>query len=363
MSGELTIDLGAITRNYETLDKRSAPSCETACVVKADAYGLGADKCAPALYEAGARSFFVATSDEAKALRKILPQDADIYDLSGLTSDERAQQYKKLGIIPVLNFISGIKRAKEFGDGFPVALHFDTGMNRLGIGEQETEELFDDLSLLEGLNVRLIMTHFASSEVADSPDNLTQLKRFKKIMERIKPLCPEARYSICNSGGLFLGTEYHLDMVRVGIALYGGHPTSSLLQNPMEPCVELKVPVLQVRSARKGEFAGYNSTYRFEGNTTLAVCAIGYADGLPRTLSNKGVIYWKHYPLPIRGRVSMDSVICDLKPIAMDEYVMPGDDVEVIGTHQTIDQLARDAGTISYDILTSLGNRYRRVYR
>ena len=356
ISGELTIDLSALERNYKTLDKLSTDTCETACVVKADAYGLKVGKCAPVLYEAGARTFFVETNDEGVELRSVLPDDAIIYVLGGLSYSEEQ------GIIPVLNSLEEIKLAHKIGNNLPVAIHFDTGMNRLGLGEGEANVLFQDTSILKGLNVRLVISHFASSEQADSPDNQAQFERFNTVKNRIAQLCPEARFSLANSGGLFLGADYHFDMTRAGVALYGAHPTSSHEDNPMEPIVSLSVPVLQVRTANKGEGAGYNSTYRFDQDADLAIVSIGYADGLPRSLSNKGVFYWKGYALPIRGRVSMDSIICDLAGVPENEYPELGDMVEVIGKSQSLDALASFAGTISYEILTSLGARYKRTY-
>jgi len=385
MSGELTINLGALLRNYKTLDALSAPERETACVVKADAYGLKVGKCAPVLYEAGARTFFVATTSEAIELRGVIPDDSNIYVLGGLGAGEGNLELDvRHNVIPVLNSLAEIKCAHKMSalraakqierstestndnlfasKKVPVALHFDTGMNRLGLGEDEANVLFQDPSILKGLNVRLVISHFASSEEADNPDNRAQLERFNAVKSRIAPLCPEARFSLANSGGFFLGEDYHFDMTRAGVALYGAHPTSSLSDNPMEPIISLNVPVLQVRTAKKGEGAGYNSTYRFEQDTDLAIVSIGYADGLPRSLSNEGVFYCRGYALPIRGRVSMDSVICDLGGVPKDQHPSLGDMVEVIGESQSLDALAKSAGTISYEILTSLGARYKRNY-
>ncbi len=363
MSGELTIDLGALVRNYKMLDGLSTPECETACVVKADAYGLSVGKCAPVLYEVGARTFFVATTGEGISLRSVLPDDATIYILGGLsTGDGQLELDKSHDIVPVLNSLAEIKLASMNADNFPVALHFDTGMNRLGLGEDEAQVLFQDPSILEGLNVRLVISHFASSEDADNPDNHAQLTKFNEVKRRIMPLCPNASFSLANSGGSFLGDDYHFDLTRAGVALYGAHPTSSLEDNPMEPVISLSVPVLQVRTAQKGEGAGYNSTYRFDENADLAIVSIGYADGLPRSLSNEGVFYWQGHALPIRGRVSMDSVICDLINVPGNEYPALGSMVEVIGPNQSLDALASSASTISYEILTSLGGRYKRVY-
>jgi alanine racemase len=357
MSGELTIELSALARNYKMLDGLSTPECETACVVKADAYGLKVGECAPVLYEAGARSFFVATSAEGIELHSVLPKDVNIYVLGGLSSDEEH------GIIPVLNSLAEIKLASINAKNRVVALHFDTGMNRLGLGDDEATMLYQDLSILEGLDLRLVISHFASSEEANNPDNKAQMERFNEVKRRMKPLYPNARYALANSGGIFLGSDYHFDMIRAGLALYGAHPTSSQKDNPMEPVISLNVPVLQVRTAKKGESAGYNSTYHFDEDTTLAIVSIGYADGLPRSLSNEGVFYWKGYALPIRGRVSMDSVICDLAGVPLSEHPTRGDMIEVIGPNQSLDALASSASTISYEILTSLGRRYRRVYK
>ncbi len=372
MSGELTINLGALKRNYKTLDKLSAASCETACVVKADAYGLGADKCAPALYEAGARSFFVATTDEALSLRNILyrSNDALIYVLGGLGTGTGEGDGEEQVIIPVLNSLEEIKFANSNNltnssgaKNIPIALHFDTGMNRLGVDESETQTLYENPSILDNLNICLVISHLASSEQLDNSDNAIQLAKFDEIKRQISELCPKAQYSLADTGGIFLNKNYHFDLIRIGIALYGARPITALKNNLIEPVIALNAPVLQIKTARKGEGAGYNATYKFDKDTKLAIVSIGYADGFQRSLSNKGILYWKGYALPIRGRVSMDSVICDLSNVPESDYPMRGDMIEVIGSNQSIDDLAVSAGTIPYEILTSLGKRYRRTYK
>lgn len=364
MSAELRINLGALKRNYKFLDKQSAPSCETACPVKANAYGLGADRCAPALYEVGARSFFVANIEEAIDLRKNLTaDDAQIYVLGGMsTAPKDVRFYMHHKIIPVINSPEEIQKAQEM-ERFPVALHFDTAMSRLGFTAQEAERLYADPEPLKELDIRLVISHFSSSEEALNPVNDLQIKLFTEIIERTKAHCPDARYSLANSGGVFLDSKPHFDLLRPGIALYGGNPSSSCAKNPMEGCVNLDVPVLQVKAVKKGEGAGYNATYIFEKDSDVAILSVGYADGLMRTLSNKGVFYWRGYPLPVRGRISMDLTICDLSAVPENEYPVRGDMVEIIGKYQNVDDLASAAGTIPYEILTSLGHRYKRIYR
>lgn len=356
MREELRIDLDALRRNYLYLDSLSAAGCETACAVKADAYGLGMREVAPALASAGAKSFFVAHIDEAVTLRAILGE-AEIYVLNGFDF-RAAYDYVAHRIIPILNSLDDIAAAREkLPAGHHCALHCDTGMNRLGLSGGELEQIYNDRSLLGDLNIVLVMSHFTSSEDKNHPSIARQQQRFIDIKKQFQGV----RFSFCNSGGIFNAPDAHYDLVRPGVALYGGNP---VLEGGMQiaPVVELRAPVLQVRDALINETAGYNETYCFSVKSKLAVVGAGYADGIFRSLSNRGVFYWKGYALPIRGRVSMDLVICDLCNVPPEEYPDPYDMVEIIGPHQSVDDLARAAGTISYEILTSLGARYRRLY-
>lgn len=353
--GELTINLGALRENYRVLDSLSGNTCETACAVKADAYGLGMAKVAPALWNTGAKSFFVAALQEGIDLRVLLP-DATIYVLNGFWPQEAAQ-YKIHRLIPVLNSLDDIAAAQRNGEKTACALHFDTGMNRLGLTKTETQKIIENRALLEGLGIVLVMSHFSSSDEINHPSLARQTKAFAEIRKYF----PHVKASLCNSGGIFHAKDAHLDMTRLGLALYGGNPTPET-QNPMRPVVQLYVPVLQIHEVKKGETAGYNETYRFHENSNVVVIGAGYADGLFRTLSNRGHFYWKEYALPIRGRVSMDLVICDLENIPAHDYPKPYDMIEIIGKHQNIDDLAKAAGTIPYEIITSLGARYRRSY-
>lgn len=358
-SGELTIDIAALMRNYKALDAMSASSCETAVSVKADAYGLGARDVVSALYVAGARRFFVATLDEAITVRSVLSH-ADIFVFNGFMNSAR-DVYDEYNLTPVLNSLAEIELygafSRDCGKALPAIIHFDTGMNRLGLVGDETQMLCGDLSLMDGIDVQFIMSHFSSSEEAANSINAAQYEAFKKIL----PYFDGVKKSLCNSAGIFLSEKYHLDMTRPGIALYGGCAVSKM-NKIIRPVVSLSAPIIQIHSVKKGEFAGYNETYCFDKGGNVAIISIGYADGVLRSLGNNGSLYWQGHKLPIRGRVSMDLLICDLSAVAQQDYPAIGDMVEVIGAHQSIDNLAKSAGTIPYEIITSLGDRYNRSY-
>lgn len=359
ISPKLTIDLNAIQNNYRLLDSKSAASCETAASVKASAYGLGANRVVPALYDAGARSFFIATLEEGIELRQILP-DARLFILNGFSEKDGAT-YLAHNLIPVLNDLSEIKSyqslARNQNQKLSCLIHFDTGMSRLGLDRKDTQNLIEDKSVMDGLDLLYVMTHFASAEEQDNPLNEKQKQRFDDIAKHF----PNAKKSLSNSGGIFLGQEYHNDLARAGIALYGGAPVDGK-PNPMNAVVTLNAPILQIRNVKKGDGIGYNSTYKFEQDGHAAVLGLGYADGLLRSLSNSANLYWNGKPLPIRGRISMDLTICDITHLAENDRPTKSDMIEIIGKNQTIDQIAKSAGTISYEILTALGNRYNRNY-
>ncbi len=357
LSGELTIDLSAVQKNYLYLDGLSAVTCETAAAVKANAYGLGLNHVAPALYDVGARRFFVATLAEAVQLRGLL-KGAAIYVLNGFVPSE-SQIYFQHNLVPVLNSVKELESYRKFiGDAaLPAIMHFDTGMNRLGFSGDDVVYLSRGDGLLQGLNIHYVMSHFASADEMDNPFTRMQYECFLKLSDSFSNI-PK---SLSNSAGLFHGSDYHFDLVRPGVAIYGGKPTDNL-QNPMRQVVSLNVPVLQVRSVKSGDICGYNETYSFDSDGQIAIVSCGYADGLLRSLSNSASLYYKGYELPVRGRVSMDLVICDLCHVPDAELPQSGDMVEVIGAHQSVDDLAQKAGTISYEVLTSLGSRYSRSY-
>ncbi|MCX8996937.1 alanine racemase [Rhizobiaceae bacterium BDR2-2] len=358
-AGLLTIDLGALRENYIALDRRAAPA-RAAAVVKADAYGLGADKVVPVLLDAGCRDFFVAHFSEALRLRPLIGQDCRLFVLNGLLPGDEPV-CADAGVIPVLNGFEQVEawkaEAKHRGAVLPAALQFDTGMARLGLSLDEARALAADPAGLEGIRLEIVMSHLAC---ADEPDNAANAGQLAAMLTAAA-LFPETPVCFANSGGLFLSPDYRGALCRPGIALYGGNPQNGAA-NPGKPVVTLSVAVVQARTVPAGTAIGYGGTLVADRPMRLAVISAGYADGIPRSLSNRGSAWYDGVRLPIAGRVSMDSIILDITALP-EGTLKRGDMVELIGDHQTLEQIAADAGTISYEILTSLGKRYRRVYR
>ncbi|MCQ4632505.1 alanine racemase [Shinella sp. CPCC 100929] len=357
-TGYLTIDLAALARNYEKLAKEVAPA-RAAAVVKADAYGLGADRVAPRLYAQGCRHFFVAQFVEALRLRPLLAADAAVFVLNGL-QPENELACARSGIVPVINSLGQWRQwcaaAKTLGRTLPAVLQFDTGMSRLGVPPEDRAMLSEYVEADGRIEVLFIMSHLASADDVDSDQNDDQ----RAEMERISVEFPEFDVCFANSGGIFLGRVYHGALARPGIALYGGAPTAGR-DNPMEPVVRLDVAVVQTRTVSAGTRVGYAASHVTTGEMRLATIAAGYADGLPRSLGGRGAVYCDGIRLPIIGRVSMDSIIIDISALPAGRLIC-GSLVEVLGPHQTLEDVARDAGTISYEILTGLGRRYERQY-
>lgn len=358
-SGYLTIDLAALARNYALLARDVAPA-RAAAVVKADAYGLGADRVAPRLYAEGCRHFFVAQFVEALRLRPLLADDARIFVLNGLLPGNESACARH-GIVPVINSLEQWRQwadaAKAAGRILPGVLQFDTGMSRLGVPPEEREALAALVKAEAGIAVLFVMSHLASADDAESAQNASQLAE----MQAVAAAFPQFDLCFANSGGIFLGQPYHGVLARPGIALYGGAPVSGRA-NPMEPVVSLDVAVVQTRTVQAGARVGYSGTHVVTGETRLATIAAGYADGLSRSLSGRGAVYCDGIRLPIVGRVSMDSITIDISALPQGRLTL-GSRVELLGPNQTLEDVARDAGTISYEILTGLGNRYQRIYR
>lgn len=359
MTAILTISLLSLRRNYRLLKNMANSGARAGAAVKANAYGLGAAEVSKALFAEGCRDFFVFTPEEGIALRRVLSAAA-IYVLRGF-QDDMAEEYPSHDLIPVLGSLSQIDAYKNLAarenKKLPAFLDFNTGMNRMGLQNVEAEKLAADPSLLQGIDVKCIMSHFACADEPGHPMNESQYENFRLIAKNF----PLAEKSLANSSGIIRDRKYHFDLLRPGIALYGGNPAPET-KNPMEPVVSLYAPVIRTRAVGKGEGVGYNATYVFNVEGCVATVAAGYADGFPRSLSNKGALCWKDYRCPIRGRVSMDLVTVDLSAVPESERPRPGEMMEILGPHQDIEALAKDAGTISYEILTSLGNRYRREY-
>jgi alanine racemase len=352
-TGVLTIDLSAVAANWRLLAARVQPA-QCAAVVKADAYGLGAAALAPVLARAGCRHFFVAHLAEGIALRRVLRNDAEIHVLHGPPPGSEAA-FAAHRLIPVLNSAAAAEAWAAFGRArggpLPAALQFDTGMSRLGAPAEEVAQL----RARADLDVRLVMSHLACADEPLHPANAAQLAAFRAL----RALWPAAPASLAASFGIFLGPAYHFDLVRPGAALYGVSPSGG--PNPLHPVVRLQAPVVQVRTIPPGTGVGYGHTWTAGTPTRIATLGIGYADGVPRSLSNHGAAWLDDVPLPLIGRVSMDSITVDASAVAP-ERLAPGALLDLIGPRCDVDAFAAAAGTTGYELLTRLGDRLVRRY-
>lgn len=356
--GLLTVDLAALRHNYQTLRAMlNGRAC--AAVVKADAYGLGAAETAPVFYNAGCRHFFVAHLDEGLALRDTLPDDSAIMVLNGLMPGAEAD-CAAAGLVPVLNCLEQVAgwsaHAHRLGRRLPAFIQIDTGMSRMGLPEADLARLAAAPDRLDGIVIEAVMSHLACADEPDHPANAEQLANFRAR----RAWLPDAPASFANSSGIFLGPDYHFDIARPGAALYGLNPQPHL-DNPMRPVVRLQAKVVQLRDIAPGAHVGYGWRFRAERPTRIATVAVGYADGWLRSLSDHGAVWMDGIRLPIAGRVSMDSITVDVTAIAPDR-IRPGSLVDLIGPDQPADAVAAMAGTIGYEVLTSLGGRYHRRY-
>ena len=338
----LTVDLDALRANYRFV---AGGSPHTAAVVKANGYGLGAERVALALREAGCGDFFVATLQEGVRLRQAV-SDARIYVLAGAMDDDDAAAMVANALTPVLNDRDQVNRWRPFRH-VPVAVHVDTGMNRLGFSAAEL-----DAEMFKPFEVAVLLSHLANADDPRHPMNESQRRRFNEVAA----LFPNARTSLGNSGGVLLGAAS--DLARPGIALYGGNPFASEW-NPMRRVASLEARVLALRNLAHGEPVGYGSVYRTDGETRVAVLGIGYADGVPRQLRNAEVAY-RGERLPVIGRISMDMMHVDASAVA--NAMLLGDWVEIFGDTVSVEETATWANTISYDILGGVGQRVQRCY-
>lgn len=350
----LTIDLARLTANYRLLQQHfSGGQC--AAVVKANAYGLGAVPIAEALSEAGCNTFFVATIEEGIALRGALPEAA-IAVFHGVGEGE-AHAFVRHRLIPVLNSPQQLARWQEVasqGESRPSFLHIDTGMARLGLTHNEFAALDD--AVMNRCQITLLMSHLACSSDASHPLNEQQLDRFILASERF----PEMPTSLCNSGGIFLGEAYHDDLARPGCALYGINPGEAA-HSPVQPVVRLCAPIVQLRTLDAEQTVGYGATQTLPKGARLATVAMGYADGIHRCLSHQLYGYISGVKVPLVGRVTMDLLTFDVSTLN-DEQMNHAACIELLNDQQTVNDLAKAAGTIGYEILTSLGTRVKRVY-
>ncbi|HLF12899.1 MAG TPA: alanine racemase [Gammaproteobacteria bacterium] len=352
-TGALVIDLDALARNFRKVRGIAAPA-ECAAVVKANAYGLGLAPIAKRLLREGCRRFFVATLAEGQELRALTP-DAAIYVFEGVL-DGQAGKLLEASLTPVLNSLEQVARWAGQAESRAAILHIDTGISRLGMAAKEVDALALDHALLQRLQIEYVLTHFACADEPDHGLNRAQLRRFDALRGRLPP----APTSIANSAAIFIDADHRGDLVRPGIALYGGNPFSDR-DNPMERVVTLKARILQIREVDEGLTVGYGATYGVGPPARLAVLGVGYADGYPRALSNLGVASVGGRRVPVVGRVSMDLICVDVSALPASE-VRTGDWVELFGADVTLDEVAEAAGTISYEILTRLGPRLHREY-
>lgn len=340
-TGTLSIDLAAIAANWTALNALS--NAETGAVVKANAYGTGIGRAARRLAQTGVRKFFVAVAEEAADIRNALGPDPEIYILSGHMSGD-TDMIADLNLIPLLSSIDQMLRHFEALPGAPFGIQLDTGMNRLGMEAGEWEAV---RALVLSQGPMLVMSHLACADEPEHPMNTQQLAAFREMTDGI-----EAPRSLAATGGILLGKDYHFDVTRPGIGLYGGLPYIDA-----HPVVSLDLPIIQTRDVLAGESVGYGNTWIAERDSRIATVSCGYADGLMRVLGPKTSLYANGVRVPVAGRISMDSIGVDVTDLREQPNVL-----EMLGPHQSVETLAQNAGTIGYEILTSLGARYTRRY-
>ncbi|MBM1219363.1 alanine racemase [Ponticoccus sp. SC2-23] len=340
-TGILSIDLAALVANWRALDAKSA--AETAAVVKADGYGLGAGRVARSLLNAGCRTFFVATAEEGAGLRQSIGPEPEIRVFSGHMAGD-TEMIGDLGLVPMLNSLDQLTRHFEALPGHAFGIQLDTGMNRLGM-EWDEWGAVAEMAIAQG--PCLLMSHLACADEPDHPMNAYQLDMFHRMTDGLG-----VPRSLAATGGVLLGPDYHFDMTRPGIGLYGGRPFTDA-----RPVVQLDLPVIQIRDLREGEVVGYGNSWQAKRPSRIATVSAGYADGLHRALSNLATLWDGDRPCPLVGRVSMDLITVDVTDLGESPDVL-----SILGPHQGVDDLADLIGTIGYEILTSLGQRYYRRY-
>lgn len=371
----LSVDLQALADNWRAMARLSGKA-RTAAVVKADAYGIGIEDAGQTLYHAGVRDFFVALPQEGASLRPYAPQ-ARIFVLSGIW-DGVEDFFFEHDLVPVIaseeQLAFWMRVLAEQGE-HPCALQIDTGFNRLGLSVEDALFLADDVSRPASFSPVLIMSHLIAADEPNHPLNRQQLQAFQQVTAAFEGI----ESSLSASAGILLGEEYHFDLTRPGIALYGASPFGAAPEAealarklPRQPVVKAEARILQVRDAKAGETVSYGASHVLTRDSRLAIAAIGYADGYLRNLSGHGVAlrqtvkegafgFLAGEKLPVLGRITMDMTIFDVTDLAPDQ-ARPGDYIELFGPHIAVDRVAEAAGTISYEMLTSLGLRYERHY-
>jgi alanine racemase len=350
----LNIKLENIAYNYNLLKEKVSPNALCASVIKANAYGIGAKQAMKTLQQAGCKDFFVALLDEALDLHEISKDN--LFMLHGIDNNKEAKVVHHHNIIPVLNDHHQISiyndYAKILGKKLPAILHFDTGMGRLGLDLDDVQKIINN----NFIDYKYIMSHLACADEPQHPHNQQQLQMLKKL----RRFFPNSKVSFANSSGVFLGKDYHFDLVRPGCALYGINPTPGQ-PNPMKQVVTANARIVQRRILQKDQHIGYGSTHLAKKGNQILVAGYGYADGYPRSLSNFGKCYAQGQYLDIIGRVSMDLLIIDASAVP-EQTFQSIKHVEIFGDNIKIDDLASQAKVIAYEILTGMGKRTLRNY-
>ena len=340
-TASLTIDLPALVANWRALDAMTA--CETGVTVKANGYGLGVEKVSRALANAGARTFFVAQAEEGVAVRQALGPGPLIYIFSGHMRGD-TDMITDMQLTPMLNSVEQLTRHLEAMPSHPFGIQLDTGMNRLGLEPAEWSALRE---IVLPQNPVLVMSHLACADTPDHPMNAQQLAAFHEMTDGIN-----APRSLAATGGILLGSEYHFDMCRPGVGLYGGAPFSKAA-----PVAYLDLPVIQIRDVEEGETVGYSNTWVAKRKSRIATVSAGYADGILRAMGPNASLRFGEDACPIVGRISMDLITVDVTDLDEEPRGL-----SILDDKQTVETLADAAGTIGYEILTSLGGRYGRRY-
>lgn len=363
----VTIDLAALADNWRDMARRSGKARASA-VVKADAYGMGIEDCGATLYHAGARDFFVASVAEGVTLRPHAPE-ARIFVLSGLWPGQEGHVFNN-DLVPVIaseeQLSFWMRTLAERGD-HPFALHVDTGFNRLGLPLEDALFLSEDSTRPASFDPVLVLSHLACADTPSSPMNALQLESFWQVTQAFEGI----ESSLSASAGIFLGADYHFDLTRPGIALYGGEAVNAMT-NPMRAVAKAEARIIQIRDAGEGQTVSYGGTHRLKRASRLAIASVGYADGYHRSLSGSGIPlrdmgnggahgFINGHKVPVAGRVTMDLTIFDVTDVPPNA-IRAGDYIELFGPNVAVDDVARAAGTIGYEMLTGLGLRYERQY-
>tara|TARA_Y100000590_G_C15718157_1_gene1012589 strand:+ start:616 stop:1683 length:1068 start_codon:yes stop_codon:yes gene_type:complete len=346
----LEVNLKNIIFNYKYLSSFNKKNL-TGATIKANAYGLGDKKIIETLYKIGCRHFFLATLEEAINLRKNFKY-GKLYILNGIDKQNFNRIAKEKNIIPIINSIENLNDFLQYKKRINVGIHLDTGINRLGIKINDINKI----KLKKNIKIKIILSHLASADEKNNPFNIEQNKYFKQT----KSIIPNnSLKSLANSAGISLGKDFHHDLTRPGIAIYGGH-NNTTLNKKIKPVVKLKAKVIQLKNIKKNEYVGYNQTFKSKKNMKIAILSIGYADGILRRLSNKGYVYYKKNKFKIIGRISMDSITIDISKNP--QLIKNGIFVDLINYENDIEKFAKICNTISNEILTLISQRVIRIY-